>query len=136
VRSCNRSDKRLDALVLTQDDRALRPAGNKDAVKVGGIDCVDGTIHVVGADLLEVAVDLHGSLRRGHHIDARAKQLEREPRDEALFFLKAIRDQRGNARWLGHRSLLWHSLMPTAPEVMRKTVASPARIWPCPQIVV
>src|SRR5262249_56598184 len=129
-------DERLDTLVLTQDDRALRPTGNEDTVKVSGIDGINGIINVVGADLLEVAVDLHGSLGRGHYIDARAKQLEREPRDEALFFLKAIRDQRGNARWLGHRSLLWHSLMPTAPEVMRKTVASPARIWPCPQIVV
>src|SRR5262249_61298362 len=112
-----------------------------------------GILDVVGADLLEVAVDLHGSLGRGHYIDARAKQLEREPRDEALFFLKAICDQRGNAWLLGHRSFLAslsgmmvHDLVvatqftwqrsATLPEVMQMIVASPARMWPCQQIVV
>src|SRR5262249_7121544 len=34
VRRRNGLDERLDALVLTQDDRALGSAGNKDAVKV------------------------------------------------------------------------------------------------------
>src|SRR5262249_5675951 len=71
--------------------------------KVAGIDGINGVINVVGANLLEIAIDRHGSLGRGHHIDTRAKQLECEPRDEALFFLKAVRDQRGNAGWLSHR---------------------------------
>src|SRR5215831_17010237 len=70
VRRRNRPHECLDALVLTQDNRALRPAGNEDAIKISGIDGIDGMIHGVGADLLEVAIDLHGSLGRGHHIDA------------------------------------------------------------------
>src|SRR5262249_35786038 len=108
VRRRNRPDEHLDAPVLTQDDRTLRPAGNKDAVKVAGIDCVDGIINIVGADFLEVTVDLPVRLSRRDYIYTNAKQLESEPRDKTLFFLKAICDQRGNAGLLGHGSLLLH----------------------------